>query len=103
MKVEPIKSMDFCNIVSAKKLKGSGLELGDVVLVTGTKQVPASKKDPYLTRTLVVVVKVMYNLPQIPGKDNDYKAYVVDPRSLERVSDEHRKIFEQALRQHHGE
>ncbi len=84
----PVKNFDFCRVVSAKKLKGSGLGMGDVVMVLGTRQVPASAKDPYLYRTLVTVAKVEEGLIQIPKEDNEYKAYLVDPRSLEVIDGE---------------
>lgn len=89
-----IKSMDYCRVVSDKKLKGSGLVRGDVVLVVGTKQVPATRKDPYLLRTIVAVGKVVDDLPQISVADNKY---LVDPRSLEKVSEEDQKHYEKIL------
>lgn len=92
-----IKSMDYATVVSDKKLKDSGLVRGDMVLVMGTKQVPATKKDPYLFRTLVTVVKVLYGLPQIPRNDNDYVAYLVDPRSLEKISEEEANKYRDML------
>lgn len=87
--------MDYGTVVSAKKLKGSGLTSGDKVMVMGTKQVPASAKDPYITRTLLTVVKLVNDLPAIPKQENDYVAYLVDPRSLEKVSsNEHKRLSE---------
>lgn len=83
-----IKAFDFGRIVSSKKVKDSGLGMGDVVMVMGTRVVPASRKDPYLNRTLVVVAKVIEGLIQIPKEDNEYKAYLIDPRSLEKVEGE---------------
>lgn len=94
-----IEPMDYATVVSDKKLKNSGLRRGDVVLVMGTKLVPATKKDPYLQRTLVTVLKVMYGLPLFPKDDNDHMAYLIDPRSLEKVSDEEAEQFREKLTQ----
>lgn len=90
--------MDFGTVVSAKKLKGSGLGMGDVVMVMGTKQVPASARDPYLTRTITQVVKVVDDLPAIPKEDNDYLIYLVDPRSLEKVNAGDHQLYTAALK-----
>lgn len=90
--------MDYATIVSDKKLKGSGLERGQEVLVTGVKPVPASKKDPYLQRILAHVIKIVDGEHQIPSEKNDYLAYLLDPRSLEKVSDERKSELEEALR-----
>ena len=88
-----IGSMDFCRVVSDKKLKGSGLFMGDIVLVTGTTLVPAGKRDPYLQRTLTTVIILDGKTLLMPKDDNDEKAYLVDPRSLEKVSKEDAEIF----------
>lgn len=82
-----IKAMDFCYISSDKKLKGSGLSKGEVVMVTGLKTVPVKKNDPYVQRILTVVVRVKDDKLQLPGENNDYKAYLVDPRSLTKIED----------------
>lgn len=76
-----ISLMDIARVVSAKKLKGSGLGVGDYVLVVGTQQVPASQKDPYLLRTLVKVALVENGKAQL-----EEQVYLVDPRSLEKCS-----------------
>jgi len=83
-----IKPMDYCWVISDKKMKGSGLYRSDMVMVTGVKPVPASKKDLYLQRLLVIVVKVDDEKVLIPSQDNDYRAYLVDPRNLEKVDEE---------------
>ena len=80
-----IKSMDFARVVSDKKLKGSGLVRGDMVMVVGTKQVPAKRSDPYLMRTVMFVAKMENDLPLVSAEDTKF---LVDPRSLEKVSDE---------------
>jgi hypothetical protein len=98
---QPIKVFDVCSIVSAKKLKGSGLNLGDEVLVMSSKDVAFKKSDPWVKRTIFIVAKVVEGVPLIPNHTNEYKAIVVDPRSLEKVSDErqdtiHKGIAEKA-------
>lgn len=82
-----IKPMDYARVVSAKKLKGSGLQLGALVMVLGTKLVPGSSKDPYLHRALVTVARVENDLPVIPKDGDDEQVWLVDPRSLEKVSE----------------
>lgn len=94
--------MDYGRVVSAKKIKGSGLSMGETVMVLGTKTVPASSKDPYITRTLVTVVKLVDDLPAIPKQDNDYSAYLIDPRSLEKVVGDEETFLKSALKTHYG-
>lgn len=89
-----INTMDFARVISAKKMKDTGLERGSLVLVMGTKQVPAKITDPYLLRILTVVAKVEGEEVQIPGEGNEYRAFLVDPRNLERVDeDEQEKLM----------
>lgn len=94
--------MDFCRIVSDKKVKGSGLRMGDLVLVTGTALVPASKKDPYLQRTLTTVIRVKGDQLLMPKQDNDEMAYLLDPRSLEKVNDKDQKTFTNNIKKQFG-
>lgn len=93
---------DFCLVVSAKKMKGSGLKQGDVVMVGGHKPVPISAKDPYLQRICVVVFKVDGEL-QVPREDNEYKAYLVDPRNLEILPDEEQAQLLEMLKKQYGQ
>lgn len=97
-----IKPMDFCRVVSSKKLKGSGLSMGDIVMVAGTSQVPATHKDPYLMRTLMTVLVVEGGLPIIPSEENGKVALMVDPRSLEKVSDSVQQEYENAVKAQYG-
>jgi hypothetical protein len=98
-----IQSMDYVFIVNDKKLKGSGLKRGDVMLVTGTKQVPASAKDEYLTRDILVLIKVDSNGTHfIPKSGTDDKAYLVDPRNVEKLDDSSSKIYSDFLRLQYG-
>lgn len=91
-----IKSLDFAIVVS-KKNDDTGLERGDTVLVMGDRMVPASSSDPYLHRQLVVVAKVVDDVPQIPGEDNEYQGYLFDPRKLEKVSEAEQNRLVQVL------
>jgi len=97
--------MDFCYVIEDKKMKGSGLSRGDIVLVTGTRVVPAGYKDPYLQRVLVVAVKLdkKAELLQMPTETNDNKAYLIDPRNLSRVNEEDQKCFEAMIEKQYGE
>jgi len=94
--------MDFCRIVSDKKVKGSGLRMGDLVLVTGTSLVPASKKDPYLQRTLTTVIKVKGDQLLMPKQNNDEMAYLLDPRSLEKVNDKDQETLTDNIKKQFG-
>jgi len=80
--------MKYAKVVGGKKLKGSGLTNGDEVLIIATKDVAFKKDDPYLKRTLMVTALLEDGLPLLPKEGTDHKAIVVDPRSLEIVSDE---------------
>lgn len=92
--MKPIQPMDVCTIVSAKKLKGSGLEVGDSVLVTGTKVLPETRSDPYLQRVYVVVMAFDRDGHlQVPREDNDFKAVLVDPRNLEIQDDDSTEFY----------
>ena len=101
--MEIIKSMDYCRVITAKKMKGSGLEQGDVVLVTGTKVVPAKKTDPYLQRIYVFVIRVLEGDHQIPSEKNGYKAWLVDPRNLEKLPLEETEQFKDSFEKQYGE
>jgi hypothetical protein len=97
-----IENMDYARVVSAKKMKGSGLERGDVVLVTGLKPSPVVRSDPYLQRIYVLVVKVVEGEHQLPNEDNDYKVYLVDPRNLEKVNEEEKDELTSQLHKQYG-
>ena len=92
-----IESMDYCTIISDKKMKGSGLVQGDIVLITSHKDVAVSGKDPYLTRRYVLALRVVDGVHQIPKDGNDYMSYLIDPRNIERVSEDKREELENAL------
>lgn len=91
-----IKTMDYCWVTNDKKMKGSGLKRGDMLLVTGTRVIPATNRDPYLQRIFVVAVRVVDGLLLIPKDDNEYKAYLVDPRNLSKVPDNLQKLMQEA-------
>lgn len=94
---------DYCLVVSDKKLKGSGLKRGDLVYVGAVKPAPASKKDPYLQRIFAVVFLSDVGIVRIPKENNDYKAYLVDPRSLEKLPEEEQEVLQDHLRRHYEE
>lgn len=98
----PLRVMDYCKVVSDKKLKGSGLQRGDRVLITSVKPVPAKKSDPYLQRLVVVVLKVEEEQVLVPKDGNEHKAYLVDPRNLEKVPEEERVKLEENLKLLYG-
>ncbi len=86
--MDQIKPMDFCTIIS-NKLVGHGLERGEEVLVATTRALPAKKSDPYLQRVYVLCNKIVDGIVLIPKPgDDEAKNYLVDPRSLEKVSKE---------------
>ena len=91
-----IKTMDYCWVTNDKKMKGSGLKRGDMLLVTGTRVAPATNRDPYLQRIFVVAVKVVDGLLLMPKDDNEHKAYLVDPRNLSKVPDNLQKFMQEA-------
>ena len=98
-----IETMSYAFVVSDKKLKGSGLSRGDIVMVTGTKMVPASRHDPYLMREIVVAIYVEPNgNHHVPGESNEYKAYLIDPRSLAQVDESLDALMKEALNRQYG-
>jgi hypothetical protein len=98
-----INVMDYVYIVSAKKLKGSGLERGQIMLVTGTKSVPASTRDTYLTRELVVTIQVTQAGEHlVPKQNNEYRAYLIDPRNLSKVDEEMSEFLSTKLKEQYG-
>lgn len=84
----PIKVNDFVTVVSDKKMKGSGLSNGDILMIAALKVVPASKKDLYLQRIYAVGMKMVDRLLQVPSDANEFQAYLIDPRNVQRLSDE---------------
>lgn len=94
--MKELRDMDVCRVISRKLAKDSGLNLGDLVLIMGSRYVPAKKTDPYLQRKLVVVATINKDFwPNIPGEHNDYKAHLMDPRSLELADEKTRNaVFE---------
>lgn len=94
---QPIKTFDFALVVSDKKLKGSGLSRGDEVLVMSSKDIATKSGDPWLKRTMLIVALVKEDKVLIPKDGNDHKAYVVDPRNLQKVSDGRGKELSDAI------
>lgn len=98
---DPIKPMDFCEVVSRKGVKGSGLEVGEIVLVASTRPLPEKRSDQYLQRIYAVVLRVTNDGDvQIPKDgENDYKSYLVDPRHLTKLSDERQEALREKIGQ----
>ena len=84
-----IGNMDYAQTTSKKGLKGSGLDVGETVLVIATKAIPTRKDDPYVRRMYVVCVRVDKDgFHHMPKEDTDDKAFLVDPRCLTKIEDE---------------
>ena len=97
---DPIKPMDFCEVSSRRGTKGSGLDVGETVLVASTKPLPEKRSDPYLQRVYAVVLRVTKDGDVlIPKDDNEYKSYLVDPRHLTRVSAERQEVLQELIGQ----
>lgn len=95
-------AMDFAIVVNDKKMKGSGLSRGDMVMITGLKPAPVKKSDPYLQRIFVVSVKVDEGKPLVPKDGNDYKAYLIDPRNLEKLPEDKQEQLKEDLKHLYG-
>lgn len=96
---QKLKPFSFATIINDKKMKGSGLKRGEEVFIMSTKDVAYTKTDPYLKRTLMIVAKLIGNTVMVPSPNNDYHAFVVDPRNLEPVSDERNKELVEHIRE----
>lgn len=104
----PIRNMDYAYTSSRKGLRGSGLDVGEKVLVVGTKALPEKRSDPYLQRIYVVVVRVVDGIHQIPNsgeeeEDNGFRSYLVDPRCLTRLDDEEQERLRDMLSEQYEE
>lgn len=97
-----IRPMDYCLVVNNRKMQGSGLVRGDTVLITGTRVVPATNKDPYLQRVYVVAIKIKDGKLLVPKDDNEYEAYMIDPRNLSKVSEEVQKSLTLQMENQYG-
>lgn len=91
--MEPIRTMDFCVTSSRKGLRGSGLEVGQEVVVVGTRPLPVKRNDPYLQRVYSVVMVVTDEGIAVPNngegeEDNGNRSYLVDPRCLTKLVEE---------------
>jgi len=97
--------MDFCVASSRKGLRGSGLEVGDTVLVAALKPTPVKRSDPYLQRLLTVVLKVKDGVVLTPDniegdESNGYNSYLVDPRCLTLLSEEEQVLLKLEIEAH---
>ena len=98
-----IPTMAYCVASSKKGLKGSGLAVGENVLVVGTKVVPIKKADPYLQRVLFFCIRVtedgVHEIPDVyEGEEsNGFMQYLIDPRCLTMLTKEKQDSFKKAL------
>lgn len=99
----PIKAMDYCIVVSDKKMRGSGLERGDILLISGLKVAPAKKSDPYLQRVYAVAIKINEGLLLVPKDNNEHKAYIVDPRNLAKLPAKEVELLEALMKEQYGD
>lgn len=93
----PVSELGFTSVVS-NKLREFGIKSGDEVMVLSYKTAPASADDPYLERKYALVVRVEGGEVMLPSDNNDYRAYLVDPRNFESLSDERVKTLNSDLR-----
>jgi hypothetical protein len=96
-KMNIVKPMDFCRLVSRKATKDTTLNIGEVVLVAGLKPLPEKRSDPYLQRIYAIVLRVVEDVVQIPKEDNEYVSFIIDPRGLERMSEKEQESFHEKL------
>ncbi len=91
-----IETMDYATIISAKRMKGSGLSAGQEVMVVGTRMLPQKRSDPYLLRLYVIVVLLddATKFPLIPNGVNEHKSWLVDPRNLEKFPLEKQQLYQ---------
>jgi hypothetical protein len=75
--------MDFVRITN-DKLADDGLFLDDIVFVQHTKAFPLTEEDPYTQRVKFIVRRVT-SVDKVELSDN---AFMIDPASVERISDE---------------
>lgn len=99
----PIDKNDFCVVSTRKKIAGSTLSLGDVVLVIAMQMAQAKASDPYLRRVYALIVKVEDGVVLIPKDENEYKAILMDPKNLTRLSDEDQEKYNNLLKKQYGE
>jgi hypothetical protein len=85
---KPLEVMNFATVVSTKKLREFGFEKGDEVLLISFKQAPISASDPYTKRDYALVARVEDGVVMLPNENSDDKVYLVDPSSLQAVSEE---------------
>ena len=91
-----INSGDFCEIVSDKFAEDTGVKRGHIVYVAGLKALPESEADPYTQR-----IKFFTHLVSHDGHIDASKLYLVDPKSLSKVSkSKQKKLLKVAVEDH---
>lgn len=76
-----IRTGDFCEVVSDKFAEETGVKRGHIVYVAGHKALPENENDPYTQR-----IKFFVNLVSRDGHVDSNKLYLVDPRSILKVT-----------------
>lgn len=76
-----IHPTDFCQIVSDKFAEDTGVKRGHIVYVAGLKALPEDDADPYTQR-----IKFFVNLVSRDGHVDGKQLYLVDPKSIQKVS-----------------
>ncbi len=87
---------DFCQIVSDKFAEETGVKRGHLFYVAGHKALPEDEADPYTQR-----IKFLGHLVDHDGHIDSSKLYLVDPRSLTKVSkSKQKKLLNIAVKDH---
>ena len=86
-----IRPMDFC-VIKGKKLNKDGFFKGDLVFVAGTKLLPSNAKDPYVQRIYMICERTTK-----AGYVDHSNMYLMDPRSLTKVTDERQEELTELL------
>lgn len=99
----PVDKNDFCVVSTRKKISGSTLSVGDIVMVISMQMAQEKASDPYLRRIYALVVKVEDGKVLVPKDENEYKAILMNPKNLTRLSDEDQEKYNTLLRKQYGE
>lgn len=87
---------DFCQITSDKFAEDTGVKRGHLFYVAGHKALPENEADPYTQR-----IKFFGHLVSKDGHIDSSKLYLVDPRSIAKVSKgKQKKLLDIAVDDH---
>jgi hypothetical protein len=82
-----IRTGDFCKVVT-DKLASQGVKRGHMIYVAGYKALPVDRADPYMQR-----INFLCNLYNHKTYEMGKELYLIDPVSIERVSDKERDEY----------